>query len=137
MTAQELEIGYSLGTKWRGGVDANEDNYSEVTGRRPMRRSATPTAQPRQGLFTRGGATNLATKFGKGTKDLLQGSQKNRQLKQRAKIAEAQGMSKALQESAKATPETKKDNTMTYVLVGVGVLAVAGIAFYMIKKGKK
>ncbi len=90
------------------------------------------------GLFQRGGGTNLLNKFGSGTKDIIQSGLKNRALKQKSKLVESQGMAKAIVDSQKQSNSSeKKDNTMKYVLIGVGSLAVLGIAFYAIKKMKK
>jgi hypothetical protein len=146
MTAQELEIGYSPVRNFPGNIDANEDVFAEAAGivRRPgarpvlRKRPAASGQRPTAGLFDRGGATNLLTKFGAGAKEVIKGSQQNRALKQKAKLAESAGMAKAAQIAARPTPESaKKDNTMKYVLIGVGSLAILGIAVYAIKKLKK
>lgn len=148
MTAEELQIGYSLKPQFKNNVIADEDVFAEAAGtirrplaRRPLARRPAPiraTSSAPAGIFQRGGLTGLYTKLGGGIKDIIKGAQQNRALKQKAKLAEAQGMAKALQESAKSAPQIKeKDNTIMYVLIGVGALALIGGVMYFIKKGKK
>ena len=127
MTAEELMIGYSLSKNVSPNIDADEDVFSEAAGTMPR-------------LFQSGGlrARTQERKDSRLQRKMVKKSTKPSVIKAKAKLAEQKGMAKAAQMASMPTNEPiKKDNTMKYVLIGVGGLAVLGLAFYMIKKGKK
>lgn len=127
MNAEELMIGYSLSKNVSPNIDADEDVFSEAAGNPPR-------------LFQRGGLyqRKQMKKDAKTERKIAKKDSSPLALKQKAKLAEAQGMAKAAQlASIPSKDAPKKDNTMKYVLIGVGGLAVLGLAYYMLKKGKK